>query len=192
MALAGLLMFAVPQSALAEKKPNYSYVEAGYNEIDVDDLGGIDDEGNGGFVGASFGFFKHFHVFGRYVSNNTDDFDADVTNTLVGGGWHGLLGERADLIVDVAWIDQEFDPSDSFKLDDDGYLARVGARWRPIKLIEIGGWIRYQDLGDDFDDDEVYEANAIVHLWRIGLGLALETQDEIDVYSGFVRINFGL
>ena len=101
-----------------------------------------------------------------------------------------MLGEKADLIGEVAWIDQEFDPPGPSKIDDNGYFARVGVRWRPIKLVEIGGWIRYQDVGD-FDDEEVYEANAILHLWRIGIGLAIETQDDIDTYSGFVRLNFG-
>lgn len=169
-------------------------MEAGYNKIDLVDLGQIDDEGNGGFVGASFGFLEHFHVFGRYASNNTDELDADVTHSTAGGGWHGLLGQKADLIVDLAWFDQGFEPagsSGSPKMDDDGYFARVGARWRPIKLIEIGGWIRYQDVGE-FGDDDVYEASAIVHLWRVGVGLAVETQGDIDIYNGFVRINFGL
>ena len=44
--LVALLMLAVPGLALAEKKPNYSYVEAGYNKIDLDDLGGPPKEVN--------------------------------------------------------------------------------------------------------------------------------------------------
>ena len=193
MALAGLLMVAVPQSALAEGKPIYSYVEAGYNEVDVDDLGGTGDDGSGGFAGVSVGFFKNFHAFGRYVSNNTDDFDVDLTTTIIGVGWHGLLGEKADLIGEVAWIDQEVDlGSSSGKFDDNGYLGRVGARWRPIKLVEVGGWVRFQELDlGNIDVDEAYEANAMVHLWRIGLGLAAEIQGDVETYSAFARFNFG-
>ncbi len=193
MALAGLLLFAVPQSAQAQAKPNYSLLEVGYNEVDVDGLGsggGLSDEGDGGYVAAGFGFLKRFHVFGRYVSNNTDTFDADLNNTTLGGGWHGMLGEKADLIVDAAWVDQEFDPAGSFKLTDSGYFVRVGARWRPIKLFEVGGWVRYQDVGD-FDSGEVFEANAILNLWRIGIGLGAEVEDDIETYSAFARFNFG-
>ncbi len=155
--------------------------------MDNDILDGMtDDEGDGAFAGASVGFLKHFHVFARYVSNNTDTLDADITNTIIGGGWHGLLGDKADLIGELAYIDQEFD-----FLDDSGYFGRVGARWRPIKLFEIGGWIRYQDAGDSFDSTGVYEANAMVHLWRFAIGLGAEIQDDIDTFNGFVRFNFG-
>ena len=189
--LAGLLMVAVPQSALAEK-PIYSYVEAGYNDVDVDNLGGVDDEGNGVFGGVSFGFFKNFHAFGRYNTDNTDTSDIDLNTLTVGGGWHGLLGEKADLIVDVAWIDQEFDGS-GFEADDSGYFVRVGARWRPIKLVEVGGWYRYQDLevASSVDTDDAFEANAMVHLWRFSIGLGAELQGDIETYNAFARFNLG-
>ncbi len=63
--LVGLLIVAAPQSAMAQAKPVYSYVEAGYNEVDVDNLpGDVSDDGNGGFAGAGVGF-KMFHVFGQ-------------------------------------------------------------------------------------------------------------------------------
>ena len=193
MALAGLLLFAVPQSALAQAKPGYSFVEVGYNEIDVDGLGsgsGFSDEGSGGYAAAQFGFLKRFHVFGRYDSNNTDTADADLNRATLGGGWHGMLGEKADLTVDVAWVDQEFDPSGSPGFDDSGYFGRVGASWRPIKLFEVGGWVRYQDVGD-FDSGTVVDANAILNLWRIGIGLAAEVESDIETYSAFARFNFG-
>lgn len=186
--LVGLLVLAVPQLGLAGAKPVYSYVELGYNDVNVDNLGGVDDEGNGGFAGVSIGFFKNFHAFGRYTSTNTDINDADITNTILGVGWHGLLGEKADLIVELSYMDREFDAG--VKIDDNGYFGRVGARWRPIKLVEIGGWVRYQDLGD-LDSGTVFEANAMVHLWRIPIGLAAEVEDDIETYSAFARFNFG-
>ena len=114
--LAGLLMVAVPQSALAEK-PVYSYIEAGYNKVDLEDSSGVSEDGNGVFGGVSFGFFKNFHAFGRYNTDNTDNTDTDIDTLTVGGGWHGLLGEKADLIGEVAWIDQEFD-GNAVKADD--------------------------------------------------------------------------
>ena len=187
IALVGLLVLAVPQLGLAGAKPVYSYVEVGYNDVDVDaDV--LDDDGNGGFAGVSIGFFKNFHAFGRYVSNSTDTNDVDITNTIIGAGWHGLLGEKADLIGELSYMDREFDGAG--KIDDNGYFGRVGARWRPIKLFEIGGWIRYQDLGD-LDSATVFEANAMVHLWRIPIGLAAEVEDDIETYSVFARFNFG-
>ena len=192
MALAGLLLFAMPQSALAQAKPGYSYIEVGYNEVDVDNLGSASDDGNGGYAGAGFGFLKHFHLFGRYDSNNTDTFDIDLNTWKLYGGWHGLLGEKADLIGEVGWINTEFKVSGASNLDDGGYLARVGARWRPIKLFEIGGWISYQDqdLGT-VDANNAYEVNAILNLWRFGIGQAAEVREDIETYNAFARFNFG-
>ncbi len=184
VALAALLMFALPQSVLAQAKPIYSYVEAGYNEVDVDKPSGILDDSSGEFAGISFSIGKKYHGFGRYISNTIDDSDIDLKDTIVGVGWHGGLGEKADLVMEVAWIDQE-----RGDFDEDGYFGRVGFRWRLIKLVEVGGWIRYQDVG--VVEDEVYELNAMVHLWRLAIGLGLESQDENDTYNAFARFNFG-
>lgn len=191
----GLLLLAVPQLGFAGDKPVYTYLEAGYNEVDIDNLGNANDEGNGAYAGVSIGFFKNFHAFGRYVANDTDLTNADITTTFVGAGWHGLLGDKADLIGEAAWIDSEIDAGSQGKIDESGYFARVGARWRPIKMFEVGGWARYQDLGDNtgtpLDSDATFEANAMVHFWRIAVGLAAEFEDDVETYSAFARFNFG-
>jgi hypothetical protein len=58
-----------------------------------------------------------------------------------------------------------------------------------IKLFEIGGWVRYEDIGADSDTG--YELNAIVHLWRIGIGLGYEDISDAETLNAFVRFNFG-
>jgi len=159
-------------------EPPWTYVEAGYSDIDLDRLG---DDGHGWLAGGSLGIFN-FHVFGRYADGSTDDLDVDVRRWAVGLGWHGLLGPRADLFGDVAYVDAEFGP-----VSDSGHFARAGVRFRPIEPFELGANARWEDLGD-LDDDVVYEGSAILYLWRVGIGLGYETADDIDTYSGFLRL----
>lgn len=179
IAVLSLVVFAGTASAEA---PAWSYVEAGYNNINVDSGIG-DDDGDGWFAGASFGA-KNWHLFGQYTENNTDDLDLDINQWFVGVGWHGLLGEKADLFGDVAYMDADYGG-----FDDSGYFGRVGVRWRLIKLLEIGASTRYQDLGD-LDNDLVWNANAIFYVWKLGIGVNAEIADDIDTYNAFVRFNF--
>jgi len=112
------------------------------------------------------------------------DLDLDVNDWFIGGGWHGLLGEKADLFADLAYIDSERGP-----LDESGYFGRIGVRWRLIKMLELGASTRYQDVGD-LDDDVVWNANAILYVWKMGIGIAAEISDDIDSYNAFLRFNF--
>lgn len=179
IAVLGLLALSTLPVQAAE--PAWTYVEGGYTNIDLDDL---DDEGDGYFVGGSFGL-AFFHFFGRFTDNKTDDSDLDIERRYAGIGWHGGVGP-VDLLAEAAYVDAEFGDE-----DDSGYFVRGGVRFRPIKLIEVGGFARYEDLGD-LDDDVVWEANALLYIWRLGIGASYETQDEVDTINAFVRFNFGL
>ena len=159
-----LALLAIPGAAVADDGINWSYVEAGFNSFDIDEL---DDDGDGYFVGASFGG-KNWHVL----------------------GWHGLLGEKADLVGELAYLNAEVGT-----IDDSGYFGRVGARWRPISLLEVGAFARWEDKGDlddvpEFDNDVIWELNAMVYLWKFAIGLGYEMESEIDTYNAFARFNF--
>jgi hypothetical protein len=181
--LLGLLMLPGQVSA---QGPSWAYLEAGFNSVDFDDAG-VSDDGDGYFAGVSFPIFKSLHVFGRYIDNTTDDLDLDITRWYAGAGWHGMLGEKADLVGEVAYTDAEFD-----MIDGSGYFGRAGVRWRPIQLVEVGAFGRWEDLGGDIDDsDTIWEANAMVYVWRVSLGLGYETQDELDTFNAFARFNLG-
>jgi hypothetical protein len=183
----------LPAAALAVG-PNYSFVEAGYIDVDVDvdtvDLDGIDDSGDGWFVGGSFGS-KRWHIFGEYQEGDLGSGASklDQERWFVGAGWHGLLGERADLVVEVAYLDVGFDVGDS-KVSDDGFRGSAGVRWVPVKLFELNGFYNYADLSDLRTADESWEVNAILNIWRIGLGLGYEEFDDTEDLRAFVRFNF--
>jgi hypothetical protein len=186
-AVVGIVVAAGFSGAAVAQAPDWSYLEAGYSNLNVDD-GSIDDDGAGWFAGANFEIFKSFHIFGRYNDNSLDDTDIDVTRWYVGAGWHGLLGEKADLLGEVAWVDSEFE-SGGIDDSDDGYFARVGARWRLAKMFEVGAFSRFEDVIED-EDDLLWEANAMVYVWRVAIGASADIGD-YDTYNAFVRFGLG-
>ena len=175
-----VVVIAAPDTALADPPP-WTFVEAGYANLDLDDQS---DDGDGVFVGGSFGL-ENWHFFGRYQDASTDDLDIDVERLVLGAGWHGgLLTEKADLFAEVAYVDAEIEP-----IDDEGYFVRGGVRFRPINMFEVRAAGRWEDV-DELDDDFVVELTGVFYFWRLGAGLTYEAADDIDTYTAFIRFDF--
>ena len=151
---------------------NWKYVEGGYGSVDPD----WGSRESGWFVGGAFDLNKipiHFIAdFGNFGKLDTWQ---------VGGGWHGLLGERADLFADGTFYDVDV---------DDGFKIRFGVRWMVAKRIEVNGNLAWTEL--DLSDAKTIAANAIFDFSkRFGVGGGLEYGDNFKMYRGFVRFNFG-
>ena len=180
-----LMILCVPGLLLADG-PAYTFVEGGYIDNEFDDSSF--DSGDSYFVGGSLGG-KRWHAFAEYKDGDVDGASTsfssiDLTTWYVGAGWHGGLGERGDIIGELAWVDSEVGSA-----SDDGYRATIGIRYQLIKILEVNGFYNYFDVFDDSDDS--LEINAIVNIWRIGLGLGYETFDDNDELRAFVRFVFG-
>src|SRR5262245_10119755 len=99
--IAAVLLIA-PRMALAQvEPPKWGYIEGGFIDFDPDD-GASDD---GAYAGASFTIFKHFHIVAEY-----DDI-GNYTLWNAGAGWHGLLGDKADLFAQIVWANIDIDDS---------------------------------------------------------------------------------
>jgi len=168
--------------ALAADKVNYRYLEGGYLSVDVDDL---DSSGDNWFVDGSFGG-SWWHI-NAYYSNG--DLGPDYSQDLwrIGFGWHGLLGDKADVIGEFDYVDQSVDGPGSND-SDTGYRIVGGVRWVPFKLLELDGFANYNDVSSS---DLSFEARGIINIWRLGFGAAYEKFDEADQWNAFVRFNFG-
>lgn len=175
LVLVGMLL--APGLALAQDEPpKWGYIEGGFIDFDPDE--GISDDG--WFAGGSMNLGKNFHLMAEYSDIGTYTFwDA-------GGGWHGLLGDKADLFAQVLWSNIQVDDDD---IDEDGYDIEAGIRWRLIKWFELSGQVNWVDYGDAGDDTTV-EAGILFYLGRIGLGANWETGDA-DTMRAFFRFNFG-
>ena len=151
---------------------NWKYVEAGYGGVDPD----RGSSESGWFVGGAFDLGKapiHFIAdFGNFG-------DLDIWQ--VGGGWHGLFGEKADLFADGTFYDADV---------EDGFKIRFGVRWMVAKRIEVNGNLFWTDL--DLSDAKGIAGNAIFDFSkRFGVGGGIEYGDNFKAARGFVRFNFG-
>ena len=177
-----LALCAAP--ARAAEEVNYRYVEGGYLNVDVDDL---DGSGDNYFVDGSFGG-KWWHITGYYQNGDLGpDFSQDLWR--FGFGWHGLLGDKADVIGEADYVDQSIDGPGGSSESDTGYRLVGGVRWVPFKLLELDGFANYNDIEND--SDLSYEARGIINIWRLGFGAAYEKFDNADQWNAFVRFNFG-
>lgn len=173
---AGLALSVGAASAAA---PQWTYVEAGYLNVNPDN---VSESGDNWFLGGAFGG-KYWHVIGQYASGDLVP-GIDLTNWRLGVGFHGLLGEPADLVVEAYYVD-----SSIASFSENGYRVTGGIRWRIIKLIEVDGFVNYTDISSDSDTS--YELRGIVNIWRVGLGVGYEVFDDVDQWNVFARFNFG-
>jgi hypothetical protein len=178
---AACVVFVAASMVAQAAEPPWTFVEGGYLVNDPDISGS--DTGDNWFLGGSFGA-KSFHVFAEYVQGDFVD-GVDNANWKLGAGWHGLLGEPADLVADVVYLKND-DP-----FDDSGWGASFGVRWRIIKLFEVAGFANYVDFSD-LDSDTTGELQALLYVWRIGIGAKWEGGGDLaDQYAAFIRFNFG-
>ncbi len=159
--------------------PQWGYVEAGYLNVDPDNA----DSGDSYFIGGSFPFLKSLHANARYIDGDYSD-NVDFTYWQFRAGWHGALGEKADLVGEVGWTDAEVGSS-----SDDGLTLTAGVRWKVLEFLELDGFANWVDYESDSEAD--YELRGIFDVWKIGVGVSADLGDSADQYSVFVRFNFG-
>lgn len=189
--LAGVCFLVLGAGAAAADGINWTYVEAGYLGVDINDIGGTTFDGTGDniYLGGAFGL-KSIHILGQYA-NGEAATDIDLTEWQLGVGWHGLLGEKADLLGELHYLDTEYKYTvTNDKLSESGYKLDVGVRWRPIGLFEVNGYINYYGTDAYKGSETSVELRAILQVWRIGIGATYEKASDIDQYTGFVRFNF--
>ncbi|HEX5041395.1 MAG TPA: hypothetical protein VFV75_00720 [Candidatus Polarisedimenticolaceae bacterium] len=178
--LALVVVLAAVGTVSAQEAPRWGYVEGGYVDFDPD--GG--DSDNGVYGGVSFGILKMFHLVAEY------DSVGDYSFWNAGGGWHGLLGEQADLFAEAVWEDVSVDTG-SNDFDDNGYKLAGGVRWMLGDRFEVKGTVARLDF-DEGGTDTTFEAEGLFFLLgnKLGVGASYETGDA-DTLRAFARWNFG-
>jgi len=174
------VMMATGLALAQAEPPKWGYIEAGYIDFNPND--GPDD--NGGYVGGSMKLFKSFHLIAEY-----DDVGG-YTFWHAGGGWHGLLGKKADLYAQAVWANIKFDDND---IDENGYQIQGGVRWKIVRWFELklqANWVNY---GGDVGEDTTGEVGALFTFLkdRIGVGADWEGGGDSKTGRAFVRFNFG-
>ena len=164
-------------------EPSYSFIEAGVVDIDAN-TSSLDSDG--WFAGFSIGF-KHFHIPGQYQNTSGSGGTGDTTTWNLGVGWHGLLGERADVVIEASYLDVDVETLVG-KIGDNGVLGSGGVRWRIIKWFEINGFVDYIDLSDG-GNETGWRGNALFNIGPVSIGLGYRSFD-VDIATAYLRWNF--
>lgn len=181
-----VVFLAVP--ALAER-PSYNFIQASYQEVDLDVGGGFDVDGDGFGFGGSVEFSDSFYGFVSY-SDIGFDFSVDLTQIQVGIGWQTPLGENTSLYANAAYVEAEVDAPGFQAEDDSGYGLSVGVRSNISDLVELFGGITYVDFGEG--DSTGFGGGIFFNITEaFALGVSAATDDDVTGYSANVRYYFG-
>jgi hypothetical protein len=179
--IGGLVLAVAPLAAMAEDM-SYSYVEADYVDIDIDDA----PSGDGFALRGSVGFLDNLFAFADYTDGSVDV--VDIEQIAVGIGGHYPLGESLDAVGRIGYT--EFDLSAGpFSASDDGYLLSLGLRGQ-MAQFEAEGNVIYTDLSDGGDET----AFEVVGRWNFtdmfSAGLGFRSGDDIDTFFAGVRLSW--
>ena len=184
---------------------SYSNIEAGVGRIEIesDDAYGADDVVlDGYFLHGSVALDDSFYLFGGYETGNDNvfvdffgGFDTELTQTQAGVGYHHALSDRADLVTELSYLNQEVEVSfDAFGASQnesvDGYRASLG--FRGLLADNFEGLVKanYTD-GSDFDGEFSGTIGAQLKFnptW--GLVGEIELGDDAQKYLVGVRASF--
>lgn len=162
---------------------DYTYLEGGWNQYDVDD--GTD--GDGWSVAGSLALGDHWHLFGSYSQAGLDHSPVDVDVMRLGAGWNTAVADDHDLVVraNLIELDTDFPGADS-----DGYEAEVGLRSAFGEHFETYAAAGYLDI--DRGDGDLYGRLGAQYKFTDRFGLVANATFSDDAKEFFVgpRLSF--
>lgn len=141
---ATVLLLALSSPLLAQEL-NYNYIQATWNQTDVD-AGPEDVDGDGYGLYGSVEIADMWHIFANFTRADLD-LGSDYDQVWIGGGLHTPIAPRMSLYLNLAYINVD---ASGFAggLDDDGLGTALGVRWFVWPQVEVSGAISYADIGD--------------------------------------------
>ncbi len=182
-----LLVAAVPAVA---GDLSYNYIEAGYQRIEIDDVAGIDVDGDGFGIGGSFEIGDDWFVRAGY-STADFDFGIDLDQTVLGVGYHADISPNTDVFATVNYVRAEVSASGFGSVDDDGFGISVGVRGMLTEQVELTGSLGYVDLDDSGDSTTVAAAGFYNFTDMFSAGIAIEVDDDVTTFGILGRLYFG-
>lgn len=183
-AMVGTLLLATAPIAAQAEDMSYSYVDAGYTEVDIDN----GPTGDGFGLRGSVGFAENFFIFADYSSF---DFDGGVDVDLYSVGLGGRIGiaDDVDLVGRAGYVEADASAG-GFSIDDDGYLVSAGVRAQVAEGFELEGNVIYTDFGGNADDTAVAVAARYFFTENFAVGTEYQLSDDADTLFAGVRFSF--
>jgi len=179
--IGGLLLAVAPLAAMADGL-NYSYVEADYVDLDIDNA----PSGDGFAVRGSVGFANNWFAFADYVDASVDVID--IENIAVGIGGHYPINDTLDVVGRIGYTESDLS-SGPLSASDDGYLLTAGVRGQ-MSQFEMEGHLVYTDLSDGGDETAFEFAGRWNFTDMFSAGVAYRIGDDANVLFAGVRLSW--
>lgn len=125
--------------------PSYSYIEASYVNVELDDsIANVD--GDGFIAAGSVPINDDWHAFVGY-SSSSFDFGIDLDQFAIGGGWHRAVSATTDFVAEAAYVRADANVP-GFSADDSGIGVSVGVRGMLRPDLEVFGSIDHVELDE--------------------------------------------
>lgn len=183
-----LLLLAAPTFAA---DISYNFIEARYQEIDVDGgvFGGFDIDGDGYGIGGAFELNENWFLAASYGKADFD-FGVDLDEIMLGAGYHVPISDNADFYGMFSYINSELSAGGPVSVDEDGYAATIGVRGMIGDRFELTGSLAYVDFGDG-GDTTAFGAGALYNFSDVlAAGFSVDIDDDVTVYGIGFRVYF--
>lgn len=204
-----LALAAAPIAAFANGH-SYTYIEAGYVQLDqelpappgfeIDDI-----EAGGFYLAGSAEIAPSIHVFGAYRDGDDDvglslpmgggevaSARVDMSQGVLGVGWHHDLRERTDLVAELSWLSTKIDVKNDEEGPEEADDVRVAVGVRHLIADNVELWVKgnYTD-GDLYDGAFSASAGIQYKLTRTwGLVAEAEGGGDTAMFGVGVRASF--
>lgn len=168
---------------MASAKMNYSFIEGGYVNTEID-TGPSDVDGDGIGIAGSWGFAEQFHAFGSYTTQDFD-FGIDLDLLRLGAGFNIELSPMIDFVATAAYVDASIDGGG----DENGYELGAGVRSQLGERFQLDGGVAYTDYGSSDDTSLRIDARYFV-METLALGAGAEFGDDVTTWKVGVRWEF--
>ena len=180
---------ALTSGVASADQPSFSYVEAGYTRVNLDD---IDVDPDGYYIEGSIALGESGFLRASYSDLEDDILGLDVeTEALsVGIGYRQELGSNSSWYVVADYLEGEVDVEGIGDADADGYQLATGVRGFVADSVEMGVEIGYADVDDA--DGFLGTINLLYHFSEslaLKAEAGLDEEDNSEVSLG-LRFNF--
>jgi hypothetical protein len=182
--VAAVVCAAIPALCLAES-PRYTYLEAGYQALDLDDPN-VDGDGFG--LGGSLALNERLYLRAGY-SDLDMDFGVDVSSYEFGIGGNLPMSDDLHLVGEVGYTETELDAS-NFDIEDDGYYLSGGFRWMATEALEVNALLSYVDMSDSGDETSLTVGGLYNLTADLAVGVGASWSDDAMGYSAGLRYYF--
>ena len=181
---ATLALLAIPAFA---GDLRYTYLEVGYQDIELDDFN-VDGDGFG--LRGSFALTENWFMVVGYQAADFD-FGADFDHAYLGAGYRTPINDRVDLFGSVSYLTADVSADGFNSIDEDGFGLTVGVRGLVTDQFELAGSFGYSDLGDGVDGTAI-SAGALYSFTDVfALGIEIELDEDLTAFGIGARLYFG-